>query len=103
MAKKYMPWEEIGLVSLLGGLSVLGLAVAGLWIYRWAWDPEALVTMTANEEYLYGAIAFGIGFVVLAIVLAMTTAKKSGSRIVGVGRKKRPEGQRFEDRRRRRG
>jgi hypothetical protein len=102
MAKKSVPWDEIVLVSLLGGLLVLGVVVVSLWIYRWAWDSQALSSMTGEEENLYGALAFGVGFVVTAVVLAMTTAKKSGSGIVSPGEKKRPGSERFEDRRRRR-
>jgi hypothetical protein len=102
MAKKYMPWEEIVLVSLLGGVAALGLAIAGLWMYRWAWDLEALVSISGDERNLYAAAAFGIGFVVTAVVLAMTTAKKAGAGVVSIDQKKRPGSTRFEDRRRNR-
>ena len=102
MAKKYMPWEEIVLVSLLGGALALGLAIAGLWMYRWAWDSEELVSMSGGEGNLYAAIAFGIGFVVTAAVLALTTAKKSRARVVSIDQKKWPGSTRFEDRRRNR-
>lgn len=102
MAKKSVPWDEVLLVSLLGGLLVLGLAVVGLWIYRWAWDSQAMSSMTGDEESLYGAIVFGAGFVVTAVVLAMTTAKKSSSGIVSMPEKKRPGSSRLEDKWRRR-
>ncbi len=100
MAKKSMPWGEILLVSLLGGFLVVGLAVACLWVYRWAWDSQALVSVTGDEEDLYGVIAFGIGAVVTAVALVMTTTKKLRSEIVSVSKKK-PGSMRFEDRRRR--
>lgn len=102
MAKKHMPWEEIGLVSLLGGFLTVGLVVAGLWIYRWIWNSQALVSMNGDEQNLYGAIAFGIGFVITAVVLAITTAKRSGSGIVSMPEKKRPGGSKLEDKWRRR-
>ena len=101
MAKKFVPWEEIVLVSLLGGVLALGLAIAGLWMYRWAWDSEALA-MSGDEGNLYAAIAFGIGFVMTAAVLALTTAKKSRAGVVSIDQKKRPGSTRFEDRRRNR-
>jgi hypothetical protein len=102
MAKKYMPWEEIGLVSLLGGFLTVGLAIAGLWIYRWTWDAQALVSISGDEQNLYGAIAFGIGFVITAAVLAITTPKKSGSGIISLPEKKRPGSSKLEDKWRRR-
>ena len=102
MAKKYMPWEEIVLVSLLGGVLALGVAIAGLWMYRWVWDSEARVSMSGGEGNLYAAIAFGIGFLVTAVVLAMTTAKKSRAGVVNIDQKKRPGSSRFEDKWRRR-
>jgi len=102
MAKKYMPWGEIVLVSILGGFVVLGLAIAGLWIYRWTWDAQALVSLSGDEQNLYGASAFGAGFLVTAVVLAITTAKKSGSGIVSMPQKKRPSSSRLEDKWRRR-
>jgi hypothetical protein len=102
MAKKYMPWGEIVLVSVLGGFLMLGLAIAGLWIYRWVWDAQALVSLNGDEQNLYGAVAFGVGFVVTAVALAITTAKKSGSAIVSAGEKKRPASSRLEEKWRRR-
>ena len=102
MAKKHMPWGEIVLVSILGGFLTVGVAIAGLWIYRWAWDAQALIGKTGDEQNLYGLIAFGIGFVVTAAVLAATTATKSGSGVVTIPEKKRPGSSRLEDKWRRR-
>lgn len=102
MAKKHLPWGEILLVSILGGFLMVVVAVAGLWIYRWTWDSQALVSLDGNEQNLYGAIAFGIGFVITAVALAMTTTKKSGSGIVSMPEKKRPSSSKLEDKWRRR-
>ena len=102
MANKHLPWEEIGLVALLGGFLTVGLAIAGLWIYRWTWDAQALVSLDGDQQNLYGAIAFGIGFVITAIALVVTTAKKSGSGIVSMPEKKRPGSSKLEDKWRRR-
>ncbi len=102
MAKKHMPWAEIVLVSILGGFVVLGLAIAGLWIYRWVWDSQVLVSLSGDEQNLYGAIAFLIGFVVTAIALALTTAKRPVSRLTGMDQKKPPGNSRLEDKWRRR-
>src|SRR5512146_1849706 len=96
MAKKHIPWGEILLVSILGGFLAVALAIAGLWIYRWAWDAQALVSLNGDEENLYGAISFGVGFVLTAVVLAATTAKKSGSGIVSLPEKKGPGSSRLE-------
>lgn len=102
MAKKHLPWEEIGLLALLGGFLTVGLAIAGLWMYRWAWDSQALVSMNGDEQNLYGAVAFGVGFVITVVALAVTTAKKSRSRIVNMPEKKLPGSSRLEDKWRRR-
>jgi hypothetical protein len=103
MAKKHMPWEEIVLVALLGGFLTVGFAIVGLAFYRWTWDAQALVSMNGDEQNLYGAISFGIGFVVTAVVLAITTAKKArATGVVIPTNKKRPQSSSFEDRRRRR-
>lgn len=102
MAKNYVPWGEIVLLSVLGGFVVLGVAIVGLWLYRWALDAQALVTLNGDEQNLYVVIAFGIGFVITAVALAITTAKKSGSGIVSLPEKKRPGSSRLEDKWRRR-
>lgn len=88
MAKKYMPWEEIALWSLLGGVLALGLGFVGLAIYRWAWDDEALRAITAGDRNLYAFSAFGIGFLLSAAILMFGT-KTSGSTSVGRGNLKR--------------
>ncbi len=102
MAKKHMPWEEIALVALLGGFLAVALAIVGLWIYQWTWDAQALVSLNGDEQSLYAATAFGVGFVVTAVALAMTTAKKSGTGIVIMPEKKRPRSSKLEDKWRRR-
>ena len=88
MAKKYMPWEEIALWSLLGGVITLGLGFIGLAIYRWAWDDEALRAITVGDRNLYALSVFGIGFLLSAAIL-MFGAKTSGSTLVGRGTTKR--------------
>ncbi len=102
MAKKHMPWGEIVLVSILGGFLTVAMAIAGLWTYRWSWDAEALASMSGDEQNLYAAIVFGIGFVVTAAVLTVTTAKRSGSGIASMPEKKRPGSSKLEDKWRRR-
>lgn len=61
MAKKHLPWEEILLWSLLGGVLVYGLSWLGLAVYRWAWDEEALRELTSDQMKLYsfGVVAVG--------------------------------------------
>jgi|KBSMisStaDraftv2_1062788.scaffolds.fasta_scaffold548266_2 quinol-cytochrome oxidoreductase complex cytochrome b subunit len=88
MAKKHMPWEEIALWSLLGGVLALGLGFVGLWIYRWAWDDEALRAITVGDRNLYALSVFGIGFLLSAVIL-MFGSRTSGSTLVGPGNTKR--------------
>jgi hypothetical protein len=102
MAKTSLPWAEIALASLLGGLLTVGLAFVGLWIYRWMWDPQALVPMSVDERNLYSAMAFGTGVVIAAIVLTITTARKPVTRIASLPQKRRPVSSKLEEKWRRR-
>jgi hypothetical protein len=89
MAKRYMPWEEIVLWSLLGGVLALGVAAAGLWLYRWAWNEQALLDMTVQQEKLYSLLVFATGAAVTAAALTLGAAKRTGSGITGFDNKKR--------------
>ena len=102
MAKTSMPWAEIALASLLGGLLAVGLGIAGLWIYRWMWDTQALVPLTGDERNLYSAIAFGTGLVITALMLTITTARKPVTGITSLPEKRRPSSSKLEDKWRRR-
>ena len=69
MAKKHMPWEEILLWSLLGGVLVYGLSWVGLTVYRWAWDDTALRELTGDQMKLYSFGVVGVGALLTVIVL----------------------------------
>ena len=69
MAKKHLPWEEVLLWSLLGGVLVYGLSWAGLEVYRWAWNEEALRELTSDQMKLYSFGVVGVGALLTAIVL----------------------------------
>ncbi len=102
LARTKMSWGEIALVSVLDGFLVLSLAIAVLWIYRWTWNPRALVSLSRGQQSLYGAIAIGVGFVSTAALLVTTGLKKSRSGIVSLPEKKRPSSSKLEDKWRRR-
>jgi hypothetical protein len=69
MAKKHMPWEEILLWSLLGGVLLYGLGWVGLFVYRLAWNDEALRELTADQFKLYSLAVVAVGGLLTAIVL----------------------------------
>ena len=69
MAKKHMPWEEILLWSLLGGVLVYGLSWIGLAVYRWVWDEEALRELTGDQMKLYSLGVVGVGALLIATVM----------------------------------
>ena len=69
MAKKHMPWEEILLWSLLVGVLIYGLSWAGLVVYRWAWNEDALRALTGDQMKLYSLGVVGAGALLTAIVL----------------------------------
>lgn len=69
MAKKHLPWEETLLWSLLGGVLVYGLSWAGLTVYRWVWNDEALRELTADQFKLYSLGVVAVGGLMTAIVL----------------------------------
>jgi hypothetical protein len=70
MAKKHLPWEEIVLWSLLGGVLAVGLSWFGLTVYRWAWDDQALLEATGDRQKIYALAVCGIGGLITAVVLA---------------------------------
>jgi hypothetical protein len=70
MAKRYMPWEEIALWSLLGGVLAIGLSWTGLSVYRWVWDEQALSSLTGKQRELYSLAVVGTGALITAVVLA---------------------------------
>jgi hypothetical protein len=69
MAKKHLPWEEIVLWSLLGGVLAVGLGWVGLTMYRWFWNEQALISLTGDQSKLYSLAVCGVGALVTAIVL----------------------------------
>jgi hypothetical protein len=69
MARKHLPWEEILLWSLLGGVLVYGLSWFGLAGYRWIWDDEALRELTSDEMKLYSFGVVAVGALLTAVVL----------------------------------
>jgi uncharacterized membrane protein YbhN (UPF0104 family) len=69
MARKHLPWEEILLWSLLGGVLVYGLSWVGLAIYRWVWDEEALQVLTGDQMKLYSFGVVAVGALLTAGVL----------------------------------
>jgi hypothetical protein len=71
MAKKHLPWEEIVLWSLLGGVFAVGMSWVGLTAYRWAWDDQALLQVTGDRQNIYALAVCGIGALVTAVVLAL--------------------------------
>ncbi len=77
MAKKHMPWEEILLWSLLGGVLVYGLSWIGLAVYRWVWDAEALRSLTGDEMKLYSFGVVGVGALFAAIWLWFVSRRET--------------------------
>ena len=69
MAKRHMPWEEILLWSLLGGVFIYGLSWVGLALYREIWDEEALRSLIGDRWTLYSFGVVGTGALLTAAVL----------------------------------
>ena len=69
MVRKHLPWEEILLWSLLGGVLVYGLSWFGLAAYRWVWDDGALRELTSEQMKLYSFGVVAVGVLLTAIVL----------------------------------
>jgi hypothetical protein len=69
MARKHLPWEEIVLWSLLGGVLAVGLSWLALTIYRWVWNEQALTTLTGDQWKLRAMAVVAVGGLVTAIVL----------------------------------
>jgi hypothetical protein len=89
MAKKHLPWEEIVLWSLLGGVLAIGLSWFGLTVYRWAWDDQALLEATGDKQRVYSLAVFGIGALFTAILLAFARHEETRPVVLNKDRKRR--------------
>jgi hypothetical protein len=76
-ARKYMPWEEIVLWALLGGVFAVALANLGLGTYRWFWNDQAFAAVSAGRMKLYSLAVFGIGTLLTSIPLMFATRRST--------------------------